>query len=751
MFRAFRSLGTIGETTEGCVGRRIGLMAAAAVVLASSTFLFHDVQAAVGRARLAADSLVERMNLQWMRDEYAPAVKSWVASENQKTVDFLRSAPDGSPLPFHLEVSARAKELLPQPAAIKLTTPFGLVFQKAGGVVIEKSVEGKTEEKVIAGRIVEADGSGASVVGEIRLSPDLEYLAYAYVKNGSDSLNWQVYNLRSEKVVAGPFHIRLAGFSFSQDSKSVLYANWPTKQQLDRGVREIQYREFDLLTGKDELVFESPFQTTREFYVLEKTTHNGQEIYYAVRNQVVAEIPFGIFKGIVAKAEPKLGQFQTGRLAWKSVKTGSADVIGKVIGIDGHDLVLRTSELGDGFGVSTLSTAGLHEQGVVSAKTLIPSRQDQVLALAQQVGDRLALQYFDRDSFEWTIEIANLKGQTLTKHRFEDVGFVNFGMLSGFVYDSMLEKVYVGLNETRVPNTNFEIDLKSGSMKELKPASGANPAIPFDASRIKFEKHMVKSKDGTLVPVSLFTRTDMAPKFGYVFYYGYIGIAQFGWWNRKVQLALDMGGAVLMVHHRGGGEQGVDWQLDVKRDRLPAYEDTVAAARWMKAYTGVQKLVATGRSFGGMHTLGLLAHHTNEFDLYSSVVPVSDIVEFLDRGSFGYFACDDFGVFRNAVGETIYDQAFYAELKKWSPLHQIENMTTLKPTIVFSADTDERVDPEQSYFVIEALKRQFPNDHDKIYLYEEKQNGHNARTELVDEMVFIGKHFGINRLEPLRP
>lgn len=751
MFRAIRSLGILGCKTVGSAGRRIGLVATVALILSASTFFLHDGQAAIARARLAADSLVEQMNLQWMRDEYAPAVKSWVASENQRTVDFLRLAPDGSPLPFHLEVSARAKELVPQPAAIKLTTPFGLVFQKAGGVVIETTVAGETNEKVIAGRLVEADGSGASVVGEIRLSPDTEYLAYAYMKNGSDSLNWYVYSLKTENVVGGPFHTRLAGFSFSQDSKSALYSNWPTKQQIDRGVREIQYREFDLLSGKDELVFESPFQVTREYYVLEKTSHKGQEIYYAVRNQGVAEIPFGIFKGIVAKAEPKLGQFQIGRLAWKAVKSGSADVVGKVIGIDGHDLFLRTSELGDGFGVAKISSAGLHEKGVFSSTTLIPNRPDQVLSLGQKLSNRFALQYFDRQTFEWTIELADLNGQTLTKHRFGDVGFVNFGVLSGFVYDSVLERIYVGLNETRVPNTNFEIDLKSGLMNELKPSSGANPVIPFDASRIKLEKHMVKSKDGTPVPVSLFTRTDMAPKFGYVFYYGYIGIANFAGWNRKIQLVLEMGGAVMLVHHRGGGEQGVSWQLNVKRNRLPAYEDTVAAARWMKAYTGVQKLVATGRSFGGMHTLGLLAHHTNEFDLYSSVVPVSDVVEFLDRGSFGYFAGDDFGVFRNAVGEAIYDQAFYAELKKWSPLHQIENMTTLKPTIVFSADTDERVDPEQAYFVVEALKRKFPNDHDKIYLFEEKQNGHNARTELVDEMVFIGKHFGINRLEPLRP
>lgn len=747
MFQAFRLKETIGNTLR----RRLGQSALAVVIISSATLELNDIQAATARIGSASDSLVEQLNLQWMRDEYAPAVKNWVASENQKTVDFLRHQADGSPLPFHSEIAARAKELAPQPAAIKLTTPYGMVLQKAGGVVVEQVVDGKVEEKIIAGRVVEADGSGTSVVAEIRLSPDLEHLAYAYVKNGSDSLNWHVYNFKSGKVVAGPFHIRLAGFSFSQDSNSVLYANWPTKQQLDRGVREIQYREHDLRTGKDELVFQSPFQSTREFYVLEKTSHNGDDIYYAIRNQVVAEIPFGIFKGIVSKADPKLGQFQVGRLAWMPAKTGSADVLGKVIGVDGHKLLVRTSEMGDGFGMSEISTAGLHEKGVFTTKPLIANRQDQVLALAQQVGDRLALQYFDRNTFEWTIELANLNGQILAKQKFGDLGFGNLGMLSGFTYDSMAQKIYVGLNETRVPNTNFAIDLTSGVMTEHKPAGGSNPSVPFDSSRIKFEKHMVKSADGTLVPVTLFTRTDMAPKFGYVFYYGYIGSAQFGWWNRKVQLALDMGGAVMMVHHRGGGEQGVGWQLDVKRNRLPAYEDTVAAARWMKSYTGVQKLVATGRSFGGMHTLGLLAHHTDEFDLYSSVVPVSDIVEFLDRGSFGYFAGDDFGVFRTATGETIYDQAFYTELKKWSPLHQIQNMKSLKPTIVFAADTDERVDPEQSYFAVEALKRRFPKEHDKIYFFEEKQNGHNARTELVDEMVFIGHHFGITKLEPLRP
>lgn len=702
--------------------------------------------AAVSPGRLNAQTeprVSEALGMKWLSDLQSPTVRTWVADHNRKTRDFVSLDNSGQPDAMYAALQARAKELIPSNPPSSVMSSAGRLVQKAGGLVI---VDSAGVETVLAPKIVEPDGSGTLAVAEFKVSPDLAKVAVSYVKNGSDLNNWYVYDLATKSQIAGPMVVRLAGLGWAADSSGVYYTQWANPAELAKDIRYTQNIFHDLKSGTEELVFK-PFQTkSREIYIVEDVTIDGERVMFAYRNQVVAEIPFGVYMGRVRQADPARGEFQVGKYAWTPVKVGATNVLGKVVSIDGPKLILRNSELGDGFGLQQVDVSQLLRGGKIKTKTIVKEQKGEVLIVAQAAGDKLLLQYFNKKNFEWTIKVASKTGKIQKSFRLSDVGLPNVGQLSTFVVSAASNEAFVVYNDFRVPNVTLKIDLSKNSIEALKSAS-----VPsFDANRVKYEMSWVKSFDGTMIPVSVYSRTDQVkPKFAYVFYYGYIGIAHFGWWSRKIQMVLDMGGTVMMVHHRGGGEQGLAWQMSVKVDRLPSYEDTVAATRWLKAKTGVDKVVASGRSFGGLHTLGLMVHHANEFDLFAPVVSVSEINEFLDVGLFGYFAVDDFGIERSADGTPLDTPAWRKRLAAWSPLANLDKMAALKPTIIFTADSDERTGPEQSYYVAEALNKKYPGNN-LVYLYEEKHNGHSGRTELIDELAFIGKQFGISKLEPLK-
>lgn len=690
-----------------------------------------------------APRVSDTLGLKWLSDLESPTVRTWVADQNRKTRDFVSLDANGQPDAMYQALQARAKELVPSNPSPSVMTASGRLLQKAGGLVL---VDSTGVESIIAPKIVEADGSGSIAVAEFKTSPDLTKVAVSYIKNGSDINNWYVYDLATKAQIAGPMVVRLAGLGWASDSSGVYYTQWATPLELKKDIRYTRNIFHDLKTGREELVFQ-PFQAnSREIYIVEDVMVDGERILFAYRNQVVAEIPFGVYMGRAKTADLTSGEFQVGAHAWTAVKIGATSVLGKVVSIDGTKLILRNSELGDGFGLQQVDVSSLLSGGKLKTKTLVKEQKGEVLIVAQPAGDKLLLQYFNKKNFEWTIKIATKAGRILNTFRLADVGLPNVGQLGTFVVSKASNEAFVVYNDFKVPNVTLRIDLANNKLEALKSAT----VPPFDASRVKYEMSWVKSFDGTMVPVSVYSRTDQAkPKFGYVFYYGYIGIAQFGWWSRKIQMVLDMGGTVMMVHHRGGGEQGTAWQMSVKVDRMPSFEDTVAATRWLKAKTGVEKVVASGRSFGGLHTLGLMAHFSEDFDLFAPVVSVSEVNEFLDVGLFGYFAVDDFGIERSADGTPLDTPAWRKRLAAWSPLANLDKMKSLKPTIIFTADSDERTGPEQSYYVAEALNKKYPGNN-LVYMYEEKQNGHTARTELIDELAFIGKQFGISKLDPLK-
>lgn len=702
--------------------------------LRSLTFalvLAATASASAGAATFTSDSL----GVEWLHDVQSPAVQTWVENQNKKTRDYL-TLENGQPDPLYAALDARAKAMVPTNAPLFVETPYGKVLMKAGGLVL---VDAQGTETVLAPKIVHQDGSGWSAVIEFKVSPDANKVAFSYAKNGSDMNEWQVLDLASKKLLTEKIYVRLSDCLWASDSNAVYYTEWPTLPMLGQTTRN--YRALlDNGATKPELVFAPPHKEAREIYGVEDFDFGGKRYLVAYRLQGTAEIPLTVYLG--EKRVAQESEFQVGEYAWRPVRIGKTDRLGKFITTEGSKIYLRSSEAGDTFGVVAIDTATKN----LKTTTVVGARKNKVLLNAQRVGQNFLLQYVDRRNFHWTVEVATLAGKVVKVIKPSDLGLFDVGTLSIPITASKFGKsATFSYSEIRIPPETIKIDLEKLTAERLP----LTKPLAVDSSKIKYELKWLTSKDGSRFPIEIFSRTDVKdPAYAYVYYYGYIGLTQFSMWNRKFQLALELGAPVVIVHHRGGGELGRDWQLSVKIDRLKSLEDTVTAARWLRKNLGIKKLAASGRSFGGMHTLELMAHHTDEFDAYVPVVPVSDVDEFLSRGSFGFYAPDDFGIERDNTGAPLDTPEWREKLLRWSPLANLDKMSHLPPVMLFAGDHDERVNPEQAYYAAEALNTKFPGN-SMVYLYSEKNNGHNGRTEFLDEAAFLARTFGVRQVWPL--
>jgi len=372
-------------------------------------------------------------------------------------------------------------------------------------------------------------------------------------------------------------------------------------------------------------------------------------------------------------------------------------------------------------------------------KELIP-QNDATLTGVGVVGDRLACEYL-RDARS-QVRLHRIDG-TFEK----EVELPGIGSAGGFGGRRTEMETFYSFTSFTVPGRLYRFDFKTGTSTLWK-----QPKVDFDPDAFETKQVWVTSKDGTKLPMFVTHRKGLKPDGNtpvLLYAYGGFNISITPAFSVGNLVWLEMGGIYAVPNLRGGGEYGEEWhQAGTKLRKQNVFDDFIASAEWLVAngYTNPKKIAIQGGSNGGLLVGACLAQRP---DLYGACLPAVGVMDMLRFHKFtiGWAWTSDYGSSENP-------EEFKA-LLAYSPLHNLKPGVSYPPTLITTADHDDRVVPAHS-FKFAARLQEVHSGPNPVLIRIESKAGHGAGKpiskqieERSDQLSFVAKQFGMG-VETLR-
>jgi prolyl oligopeptidase len=203
---------------------------------------------------------------------------------------------------------------------------------------------------------------------------------------------------------------------------------------------------------------------------------------------------------------------------------------------------------------------------------------------------------------------------------------------------------------------------------------------------------------------------------------------------------LVMGGVLAIANIRGGGEYGREWHVaGTKLQKQNVFDDFIAAAEWLIAngYTSTPKLAVQGGSNGGLLVGAVITQRPELFGAALPAVGVLDMLRYHLPSANARQWSSDYGLSEN--------EDEYRALLAYSPYHNIVDGTCYPPTLITTADHDDRVVPWHSFKFAAALQYA-QGCNNPILIRVETRAGHGAGKptwmqidEVADQWAFLAK------------
>jgi prolyl oligopeptidase len=208
---------------------------------------------------------------------------------------------------------------------------------------------------------------------------------------------------------------------------------------------------------------------------------------------------------------------------------------------------------------------------------------------------------------------------------------------------------------------------------------------------------------------------------------------------------MEMGGIYAVPNIRGGGEYGKEWhEAGIKTKKQNVFDDFIAAAEYLigAGYTNNTKLAIAGGSNGGLLVGACM---TQRPELYGACLPavgVLDMIRF-DLFTIGWAWRSDYGHPAEIEDEFLANLAY-------SPYHNLRPGTCYPPTLITTADHDDRVVPAHSFKFAAALQYAQACDN-PVLIRIETRAGHGGGTPIskiieqaADQHAFLVKNLGMD-------
>jgi prolyl oligopeptidase len=648
-----------------------------------------------------------------LEDPDSPATRAWVEAENKITFSFLERISRRSSIRARLTALWDYEKFSPpqiegghyffthnsglQNQAVLFTAPS---LDAAPRALLDPNTLSRDGTVALAGTSVSKDG---------------KLLAYGIAAAGSDWSQWKVRDVSTGNDLGDHLQwIKFSRVEWNPDGKGFFYGRFPEPRSGDdlRGSNyheKIFYHRLGSAQEDDTLIWED--QEHKEWRAYPTVTDDGKYLIFTIHKGTDAK--YRVLWRPLAESSAKpvhlVGEFEAeyqfidnnGPVFW--FKTNKNAPRGKVVAID------------------------TRSPGPEHWRELIPEAQE-TLESVDVVGDRFLGVYL-KDAHDVVREF-DLSGKHV-----RDVRLPGLGSALGFRGKRTDRETFYAFTTFKAPATIYRYDLQAGEATLWR-----RPELKFDPETYQTTQVFFPSKDGTKIPMFL-SHKKLLPRDGtsptLLWGYGGFNIPVKPGFKAPDLAWMEMGGIYAVANLRGGGEYGEEWhQAGTKASKQHVFDDFIAAAEWLVAegYTTRARLAIQGRSNGGLLVGACM---TQRPDLYGACLPGVGVMDMLRFHKFtiGWAWTDDFG--------SPDDAGQFKSIFAYSPLHNLKPGICYPPTLITTADHDDRVVPAHSFKFAAALQAAQSCDNPTLIRIETKA-GHGAGKptakqveEAADELAFL--------------
>jgi prolyl oligopeptidase len=608
-----------------------------------------------------------------LEDVDAPETRAWIDAENRLTFDVLTG------IDSRADIRARLGELWNHPRAGAPWRRGDRWFQLRNTGLQNQDVLWTADDPIQEGHVLldpnALNAAGTTTLASVDVDDSGELVACAISEAGSDWQTWRV-----QRAATGEWlddRITWAKFTaaaWTGDGQGFFYGRFaepPADAAFEAPNRdmELRYHRIGTDQAEDRLVFSTPNEP--EWIFMPEVVDDGRLLVVTIERGTDPEQRIYV-ADLVGGAGP----------AEVRPLLDEADAAYHLIGAVDRTLYLvtnRDAPLGRVVAVDVDGPGVLRE---------LIAEGEHAIEQARIVGNRLAV--VTLHDAQHRLSIFELDGRHVAEVALPGVGTI--GSMAGRREDPDLFCTFVTFT---APSAVLAVAMSDGTVRRFPHGD-----LAWKPDEYVTEQVFVSSDDGTRVPLFLTHRLDVRPT-GDVrtMLYGYGGFQiSIGPSFKPEWLAwMERGGLLAVASLRGGSEYGKAWH-DAGRleNKQHVFDDFAACARWLASsgWTRPDRIAISGRSNGGLLVGASLTQHPELFGATLPEVGVMDMLRF-HRFTIGWGWTSDYG--------SADDPDEFRTLLAYSPLHNCRP-TSYPPTLVTTADHDDRVVPAHSFKFAAALQ-----------------------------------------------
>jgi len=609
----------------------------------------------------------------WLEDLDSAETRAWVEAENKLAFGFLESIPERTAIKDRLtKLWNYEKYGIPFKEGNRYfyTRNSGLQNQ---AVLYTVNALNAQPQQVLDPNTLSADGTVA--LSGMQVSPDGKLLAYSLSASGSDWQEWKVRDVATGKDLSDDLKwVKFSEASWTRDGKGFFYCRYDEpKSDALKGTnyfQKIYYHKLGTPQSEDVLAYERPDQ--KDWLFNATVTEDGNYLIITV------------FQGTDVKS----------RIYYKDLKAKDAAVVKLLddfdaaynfIGNEGPRFFFQTDLQAPR---SKVIEVDVSKPARDNWRVIVPEGKE-TLQTTSFVNNKFVTNYL-KDAYT-QVKVYDTAGKLVN-----EVAFPGIGTAEGFGGHATDKETFYSFTGFTTPTTIYRYDMTTGKSTVFR-----QPKVDFNPADFETKQVFYTSKDGTKVPMFITYKKGLKLDGNnptYLYGYGGFNVSMSPVFSVGNLVWMERGGVYAQPNLRGGGEYGEEWhQQGMKSRKQNVFDDFIAAAQWLidNKYTSTPKLAIGGASNGGLLVGAALTQRPDLFGAALPAVGVMDMLRF-QKFTIGWAWVSDYGSSDNA------DE--FKALYAYSPLHNIKPGTSYPPTLISTADHDDRVWPGHSFKFAAALQ-----------------------------------------------